>query len=450
MTDNKDIDDLRQQIALFRYGLIADLVRLEPGKHGLYEKLREKAERNYNIPGTLRTRVALDTMRGWIRDYRRGGFDALMPKVRSDAGNSRAIGQALADVLVDIKDTNRALSVEAVVAAARKRGALSDDHELSVSTVHRLLSRQGLMKPKTGAGDHKDRRRFAFEKACELWMSDAMHGPKVLTEGKRRRKTYLLALIDDATRIVPHAAFTLSENTAAFLPVLERGIARRGLPARLYVDNGSAFRSKHLALVCAKLGITLIHARPYSPQGKGKIERFFRTVRMQLLPTLGDPGLLTLDELNRRLWAWVEGEYHQRPHRGLDGDTPADRWAMASDNIRLPGEGVSDLFLFEDKRKVSSDRTLSLRGRVYEAEAELVGETVTLRFDPSRLGKTVQVIHNGERQRDAVLLDAYANCFVKRARNTHSPLQTSKSPEPPPTGLSLRKLKSRGDSKEQR
>ena len=116
----------------------------------------------------------------------------------------------------------------------------------------------------------KDRRRFAFDKANELWMSDVMHGPSVFADGKRKRKTYLIATLDDATRVVPYAAFAMHENTAAFLPVLQTAILRRGIPKRLYVDNGSAYRSQHLALVCAKLGITLIHARPYQPQGKGR------------------------------------------------------------------------------------------------------------------------------------------------------------------------------------
>jgi hypothetical protein len=141
-------------------------------------------------------------------------------------------------------------------------------------------------------------------------MSDVMHGPSVLDpDDRRRHKTYLLALIDDATRIIPYAAFARSETVAALLPVFERPIRRRGVSKRLYVDNGSAFRSRHLALVCAKLGVTLIHARPFQPQAKGKLERWFRTVRAQLLPTLTDADTRDLEALNRRLWAWIEDEY---------------------------------------------------------------------------------------------------------------------------------------------
>jgi transposase InsO family protein len=118
----------------------------------------------------------------------------------------------------------------------------------------------------------------------------------------------LIAFIDDATRVIPYCAFTLSENTRTFLPVFKQALLRRGLPKRLYVDNGANYRSQHLALVCAKLGIALIHARPYRPSGKGKIERWFKTVRAQLLTRLSEDDTRDLPSLNRRLWAWVEGE----------------------------------------------------------------------------------------------------------------------------------------------
>ena len=287
----------------------------------------------------------------------------------------------------------------------------------------------------------KDRRRFAFDKAGELWMSDVMHGPAVAVEGGRKRKSYLVALLDDATRVVPFAAFALAENTAAFLPVLHQAILRRGVPKRLYVDNGAAYRSHHLALVCAKLGITLIHARPYQPQGKGKQERWFRTLRMQLQPTLSAADLGSLEALNRRLWAWIEGEYHHRPHQGLDGITPLDRWAMAAGDVRLLGAdcNLDDLFLFEEKRRVQTDRTVSLHGIVYEVDASLVGETVTLRFDPSRRGRPVDVYFNGKKIEQAKRVDLYANCFVRRDHTTKA-LQPDRRLDDPPQGLALRDL----------
>jgi transposase InsO family protein len=194
----------------------------------------------------------------------------------------------VADLLVAVKDENAELSVQLVIKEALATGKVPEGVALAPSTVHRLLSRAGLMRKAKDAPTGKDHRRFTFEKAGDLWMSDVMHGPSVLADG-RKRKTYLIAFIDDATRVVPYAAFALAENTAAYLPVLKEAVLRRGAPRRLFVDNGAAFRSHQLALACAKLGVTLIHARAYHPEAKGKMERWFRTVRMQLLPLL-QPG----------------------------------------------------------------------------------------------------------------------------------------------------------------
>jgi putative transposase len=410
-----DVKKRSEEVALFRFGVIGDLVHLAPGTKGLSERLKEKADIDYRIPGSPRVRVAPETIRHWLKAYRKGGLDALHPRVRTDQGQSHALPREVSDLLVAIKDEKRHLSVQLVIREALATGKVPEGLPLAPSTVHRLLSRAGLMAKEAGEPSSKDHRRFTFEKAGDLWMSDVMHGPAVTVAGKKR-KTYLIAFIDDATRVVPYAAFALSETTGAFLPVLKEAVLRRGAARRLFVDNGSVFRSHQLALVCAKLGITLIHARPYHAQAKGKIERWFRTARMQFLPLLAPADLASLDALNRRLWTWVEGEYHRSPHRGLDGATPLDKWAQVADEVRYLGPDLDDLFLDEAKRKVARDRTVSLGGIVYEVDAALVGEVVVLRHDPAKPGRQVQVWLKGARVQDATVVDVHANCFVKREK----------------------------------
>jgi putative transposase len=411
--EKKRIDD----IALFRFGVLGDLVHASPGERAVADQLAEKASREYQIPYSARSRVAGETIRDWLKAYRRGGFEALKPKPRADAGTSRAIPQAIADALLGIKEDHPNWSVRLVIAHAEAEGLIPACAAVKPTTVHRLLAHHGLMeKPRTS--ENADRRRFAFQKAGQLWMSDVMYGPAVLV-GKQKRKTYLIAFIDDATRVVPFAEFALSENTAAFLPVFKQAVQRRGIPQRLFVDNGSAYRSRHLSLVCARLGVTLIHARPYDAAAKGKQERWFRRVRTQLLPILTEPDLASLETLNRRLRAWIETEYHQSPHKGLDGQTPLDRWAQVGDEVRSAEGDLEELFLAESQRKVQKDRVISLNGMAYEADASLVGEKVTLRFDPSKPGRAIQVIHNGKVW-TARLVDVYQNCFVKRDRSSQS------------------------------
>jgi len=203
--------------------------------------------------------------------------------------------------------------------------------------------------------------------------------------------------------------------------------------------------------VCAKLGVALIHGGPNQPQGKGKRERWFRTVRSQLLTKLSDTDTASLDNLNRRLWAWVEAEYHHSPHRGLDGKTPLDRWAMSEQPPRLPGPGLDldALFLFETKRRVQRDRTVSLAGTLFELDAALVGHNVTLRYDPSvPAARGIEVWHEGRFVERARPLDAYANCFVRRNRPTQGIETDTPAASPRPTGLALRDL--RGDDEERR
>jgi len=426
-------------VALFRYGLIADLLHLPVGDRTLHARLREKATREYDIPGTTRRRVAAETLRDWLYAYRRAGFDGLKPRLRADHGHARALPQAVADHLCALKEAHPTYSVALIIATARQQGLVSPNVPLALATVHRLLSRHGLMARPTDAPTSKDRRRFSYDAANELWMSDVMHGPTVLDpDDRRRHRTYLIALLDDATRVIPYAAFTRSETVTAFLPVFERAILRRGIPKRLYVDNGSAYRARHLALVCAKLGVTLIHARPFAPQGKGKLERWFRTVRLQLLPTLLEADTRSLDALNQRLWTWIEDEYLDTPHRGLQDATPREQWARAAHHVTLPTQDLTELFLFEEKRKVQQDRTVSLHGVVFEVDAALVGQTVTLRYDPTRLTRGVTVVVQGRAVGGAKRVDAYANCFVRRDHGTK--LLTPSTPSVPAPGLPLRKL----------
>jgi len=435
---------LTEQIALFRYGVIAELVHLEPGTRGIYQRLMDKAEKTYQIPGTTRTRVAAQTMRDWLRKYREGGFDALKPVRRSDQGHSRRIPRDVVDVLVSIKEDHPPWSVRMVIDQARQLAEIPNSLPLPPSTVHRLLAVRGLMERRPAEPSNKDRRRFAFQEAGQLWMSDVMYGPCVFAEGRRKRQTYLIGFLDDATRVIPHAAFALSENVAAFLPVFKTALERRGIPERLYVDNGAAYRSHRLALITAQLGITLIHARPHQPSGKGKQERFFRTVRMQLLPQLTDTDLQSLQALNRRLWAYVEGEYHHAPHRGIDGLTPLECWARSAHSVRLvtPDLDLTELFLDQAKRRVHKDRTVSLNGRLYEVDATLVGTTVTLRFDPDQPQRPIRVLLDGKSFPDAHPVDAYANCFVRRHRPSDN-LEVSEPHSASTSALRLSELRRR-------
>lgn len=408
---------LSEQIALFRHALISRLLSVDMSAHQRAEEIKRIVNQSHQIPGSDRTRIAESTLRGWLRDYQRGGFDALIPRTRADAGHSRTLSPEVIERLTQLKEKDPARPIRKLIDQVREERLIKPDQHLPRSTVHRLLQHVESAESQQGK---QDRRRFTFKQAGQLWMSDVMHGPAVVDTGKRKRKTYLIAFLDDATRVIPHAEFTFKENTQTFLPVFKQALLRRGIPQRLYVDNGANYRCHHLSLVCAKLGIALIHAKPRQPQGKGKIERFFRTVRAQLLTELTGDHLQSLTALNRRLAGWIEGEYHHNPHRGIGLNTPLDQWALSADNVCYPDArlDIDDLFLFETTRKVTKDRTVSIDGKLFEVDPILIGERVTLRFHPADLKRGVQVVHKGKWIEHARLLDLYANCHVKRDRRS--------------------------------
>ena len=443
---DNDGEKRAEEVALFRFGVIGDLVHLPKGRgSGLSDRLEEKAAIKYTIPYSTKTDLAKETIRSWLNQYRKGGMALLYPKPRSDAGKARRLPRDVVDLLCCIKEEQYDLTVAEVIKEAREYPKMvPESMALPLSTVHRILSVHGLMKKKKHPG--KDLRRFSYKKAGELWMSDVMHGPAVRAENRRKRKTYLIAFIDDATRVVPYAEFCLSENTAAFLPVFRQAVMRRGIPERLYVDNGAAYVSKQLALVCAQLGVTLIHARPYHAAGKGKIERFFRRLRHQFLRRLRDVD--SLDELNRRLRLWLEEEYHQTPHRGLGNTTPFDAWCENGSHVKLPGPEVDlrELFLFTDKRKVQKDRTVSLNGTVYEVDAALVGDAVTIKHDPANPGGPVDIFLDGKRIQTAKVVDVYANCRIKRDHHTKA-LTPDMAPDLPESTLKLRDMRKEKEEK---
>ncbi|TAJ19368.1 MAG: IS481 family transposase [Dehalococcoidia bacterium] len=422
----------RLDVALFRYGVVADLLQRDVSSKQRGEFMRQKIARDWEMPGREDpVRLAETTIRGWMRAYKAGNLEALKPRVRSDLGRSRVIPTALADLLCEMKEEDRGRSVELCMRIAKESGQVPADLVLRPSSVWRLFSARGLMVPRPEDAAAEDRRRFAYAEAGQLWMSDVMHGPSIPDAKGHKHKTYLVALLDDATRLVPYCAFRFSEGVEALLAVFRESILRRGLPARLFVDNGSAFRSLRLVEVCARLGITLIRAAPYSPASKGKIERWFRTCRAAWLSQVLVPKIADLGELNRQLWAWVETVYHRTPHSGLAGMTPLDKWLATSQGVRFPDDTIDldDVFRARAIRQVYKDRTVSLAGRAYEVDASLVGERVELRYDPDRLDR-VWVHHQGKLVGEARPVDAYANCFVHRERPSRALGVVESEPKP--------------------
>lgn len=401
-------EDFKKRIAVFRYGVISDFVgarRLSRGERN--RLLKEKCGQTWQIPGSPRSHIAISTVKEWIARYKESGnkLESLYPQDRSDRGSLRSVDEETAAGIITLRKELPEVTLPVLLREARERKIVLPGVTVSSSTLYRFLKANGLMESALAAP--RDRRRFEAEQPNDLWQSDVMHGPYVIVDGKQR-KTYLTAFIDDHSRLIPHAEFFLSERLDNFLIALRKALRMRGLPKKLYVDNGPAFRSGHLEHICASLGIALRHAKPYQPEGKGKIERWFRTVRDGFLSTL---KATTLSSLNEALVIWVKS-YHETPH-GTTGEAPIKRFTRQLECVRPAPKDMEDNFRKEARRTVARDRTFSLLGRLYEAPVDTVGKQVALLFhehDPAR----VEVFFGGRTCGFAQILDVHVNCRVKR------------------------------------
>ena len=265
-----------------------------------------------------------------------------------------------------------------------------------------------------------------------------MHGPKVDVEGKMR-KTYLIAIIDDHSRLIVYARFYLSETLASYLDAFENALARRGLPRKLYVDNGAAFRSKHLEYITASLAITLIHAKPYQPEGKGKIERWFKTVRSRFLTGI---TATTLSELNAALDRWLDEDYQQKKHRAT-GQTPFKRFTSQMHCLRSAPANLKDFFRNVARRKVAKDRTITLNGRIYEGPVALIGKRVELLYHESEPEK-LEVKYRNQSFGMARPVNLTVNSRVKRDKNNNPQIHVN-NPETSYQGGMLWSAKRRND-----
>ena len=406
-------EEQKKRIAVFRFGAIADLVggvKLERGEQE--QRIKDKCDQKWVIPYSGRSRLTRTTLRRWIKQYD-GRLESLYPEDRSDTGQSRVLSDETLLALLEARRIFPKAPVRRLIEQLEQAGW----GKLSPSTAYRFLRDRGLMK--TQQLIPEDRRKFEAELPNDLWQSDVMHGPLVETGGKKR-KSYLIAFIDDYSRLIPYGAFYPSESLAFYLKALEQALATRGLPRKIYVDNGAAFRSHHLEQITASLGIALIHARPYKPQGKGKIERVFRTVRSDFLS--GFKGT-TLRELNQAFEIWLREIYHQRKH-GATGYPPFHRFASRMECLRPAPANLKDSFRLAVRRRVAKDRTVSLNGKLFEAPVGLIGQQVTLRYHESDL-EQVEVFLKNQSYGFLYPVNLQVNSRVKRDKDSRLVLEAS-------------------------
>ena len=403
-------------IATFRFGIISEFVTGVHLEYGEKEKLfNEKCSRTYKIPFSDTTRISRSTIKKWINDYRNAGnrIDGLMPNERKDKGMFKSLDLSLQLAIKEIKRNKPDLTGIALINELRHRRYLGVDEKVNLSVLYRFLKTNEIIKPKA----IKDRRSFEASFPNELWQSDVLHGPLVKGKNRTKRKSYLIAILDDHSRLIPHGQFYYSEKLDSFKDCLKQAIEKRGLPQRLYIDNGSCYKAINLEQITASLGIGIVHTPPYTPQGRGKIERFFRYVRENFLALHSE--LLSIECINAYFDDWIE-IYHNRIH-GTTKQTPLERYQQNMKCVRPAPKYLIEYFRFIEFRKVKKDRTFCLNGTIYEAPVELIDKRVELKFHKES-PEEIEIFYDGHSFGMAVLLNREVNFTIGR-KNKNSTLK---------------------------
>jgi transposase InsO family protein len=411
--------DHAEAVALFRAEIVGALARRDLDRGELAAELRTLAAKPYRPPGgTATRRFGPSTLERWLYAYRAGGLAALRPRPRSDRGRGRDLTAAQRELLLDIRREHPAASAAVILRTLVADGRVAAG-VISPTTVTRLYRDAGIERGV--APDSHTRLRWQADHAGALWHGDVCHGP-ALRIGATTRPLRIHALLDDASRYVVALEAHHTEREADMLDLFLGALRRHGAPDALYLDNGSTYRGEALRLCCERLGVSLLHARPYDAPARGKMERFWRTLRAGCLDHVG--ALTSLHDVQVRLGAFLDQHYHRAPHGGLLGKHPAEAWADAQCRP-IDEPALAAALTIEHRRRVRKDGTVDLGGRAFQLDQGfLAGRVVTVVAAHGDLAGEPFVRHDGHRY-DLRPADPVAASRTHRRRRGEVPPATT-------------------------
>lgn len=417
--------DHAEAVATFRHAVIGAVCARDLSHGDLAEALREIASERFRPPGASLTKTySVPTLERWLYAYRRGGLVALQPRGRNDRGRGRKLTPELRQLLCDIRREHPSASARLIVRTLEADGRL-EVGAVRPGTVRKLLRQEGLdrIAVRDGSGP-KTRLRWQAAAPDALWHADVCHGP-TLRLGGVRTPLRIHGMLDDCSRYVVGLEAHASEREEDMLRMLIRTLRIHGKPDVLFLDNGSTYRGEVLRTACSRLGISLVHARPYDPEARGKMERFWRTLREGCLDHLGEVG--SLAEINRRLAVFLERHYHPAPHAGLMGKAPLTAYAPSERTPNMVSdETMREALAVRERRRVRRDTTVSVLGRIYELEQGfLAGRIVDIVYSHLDDPPHPEVEYEGKRY-PLSLVDP-----VKNASRQRPPRMESEAPRHP-------------------
>lgn len=382
-------------LALLRFQIVSAYLAMDPARGERGPLLQRLAARPWPGPDGELLHFAPETIRGWVRRFRKGGLRALEDASRPRRGEVALPPEAV-ELLAALKRQVPERTLDLLIRIAEDTGQVPPGL-VRRSTLHRALVRRGISARPTAEGSTKDLDRFESKAPNHTWQGDAKAGPWLPDpdrEGKRRQ-AWIFAFLDDHSRLVVGSRWSFRQNQPAMELVLRRALQRHGQPVRIYVDNGSVYRARHMARICGELGIALVFCTEYRPEGKGKIERLWKTVVNPFVAEVGASSIRTIEALNEAWIPWLDRHYHQEVH-GETGMKPPERWRVDLQDRRwVDEERLRAAFRWEELRTPDKTGRFSLLGRHYQVRATPVRGTVKVRFDPEDLAEVEVVDADG-------------------------------------------------------
>ena len=325
--------DYKHSIALMRYSAIAPLI---PGLPGEYRNLADYLERTsqkglLHPDGEVRN-YAPKTLYKWYFNYKKGGFNALLPAGRNDCGRPRKLDSDLKEKIGYLKEHYPRMGAAAIFRQLKEDGSIKGG-QVSESTINRYVNRLSL---ETGNMPVQDMRRYERPHINEVWCGDSSVGPSLKTADGRKRRVYVVALIDDASRLVTGAGVFFEDTFVNLMSVMKGAVAKYGVPRMFNFDNGSAYKNRQMELLAARIGTTINYCKPYTPTAKAKVERWFLTMKDQWMASLDMRDFHSLEALSGSLCSYVR-DYNLSAHSSLKGKTPQERFFSEPEKVhRLP------------------------------------------------------------------------------------------------------------------
>ena len=403
--------DYRHAIALMRYSAIAPLIPgLPEGYKNISDYTKQISGKGLVHPDGGVRHYAPKTLYKWYFNYRKGGFDALMPSGRSDCGKPRKLDGDLKGRIAYLKGHYPRMGAAAIFRQLKEDGSIKGG-EVSESTVNRYVNQLAM---EAGNKPAQDMRRYERPHINEVWCGDSSAGPYLRTGDGRKRRVYVIALIDDASRLVTGAGVFFEDTFANLMSVMKGAVAKYGVPRVFNFDNGSAYKNRQMELLAARIGSTINYCRPYTPTAKAKVERWFRTMKDQWMASLDMRDFSSLDALGGSLSSYVRA-YNLSAHSSLKGKSPQERFFSEPEKVRrLPEERIRTDFLLELERRVSADSVVSIGNVEYEVDMRFARQRISLRCSPDM--EEVYVAQPDGTLVPVRLLNKQENASVKREK----------------------------------